>query len=95
MKDETLVSVNLNGDIILSFLVEGYTAGCGHTTYILETIYDRLPKLRYFSKLVETIDLTSEEYKGVLVFNFISERVFNGTICKILVNRGIILPLFK
>lgn len=76
MKDKTLVKVNLNGDIILSFPVDGYTAGCGHTTSILGTIYDKLPKLRYFSKLVETLDLTSEEYKGVLVFNFISERGF-------------------
>lgn len=76
MKDKTLVKVNLNGDIILSFLIEGYTAGCGRTTSILGTIYNKLPKLRYFSKLVETIDLTSREYRGILVFNFISERGF-------------------
>ena len=95
MNKKTLVKVNLNDDIILSFPVEGYTAGCGHTTYILETIDDRLPKLGYFSKLVEIMNLNSEEYKGILVFNFISEGGFNGTICKIFSNRGIILPLFN
>lgn len=76
MNNQTLVKVNLDGDMVLSFLVEGYTAGCGHTTYILGTIYNKLPKLRYFSKLVGTKDLTSQEYKGILVFNFISERGF-------------------
>lgn len=76
MKNKTLVKVNLDGDMVLSFPVEGYTAGCGHTTYILGTIYNKLPKLRYFSKLVGTKDLSSQEYKGILVFSFISERGF-------------------
>lgn len=76
MNNLTLVEVNLDSNIVLSFPVEGYTAGCGHTTYILGTIYNKLPKLRYFSKLVGTKDLTSQEYKGILVFNFISERGF-------------------
>lgn len=76
MNNKTLVKVNLDGDIILSFKVDGYTAGCGHTTSILGTIYDKLPKLRYFSKLIETLDLTSGKYRGILVFNFISERGF-------------------
>lgn len=76
MNDKTLVKVNLDGDVVSSFLVDGYTAGCGHTTSILGAIYNKLPKLRYFSRLVETLDLTSEEYKSVLVFNFISERGF-------------------
>lgn len=76
MNNKTLVKVNLDGDIVLSFLVDGYTAGCGHTTSILGTIYNKKPKLRYFSRLIETLDLNSKEYKGVLVFNFISERGF-------------------
>lgn len=76
MNNQTLVKVNLDGNMVLSFPVEGYTAGCGHTTYILGTIYNKLPKLRYFSKLVGTKDLASQEYKGILVFNFISEGGF-------------------
>ena len=76
MNNETLVKVNLDGNPVLSFPVEGYTAGSGNTTYILGTIYTRLPKLRFFSKLVGTKDLKSKEYKGILVFNFISERGF-------------------
>lgn len=75
MNNKTLVKVNLDGDIVLSFPVEGYTAGCGHTMYILRTIYNQLPKLKCFAKLVETLYLNSEDYKGVLVFNFVSEGV--------------------
>ena len=48
MNSQTLVEVNLDGNIVLSFPVEGYTAGCGHTTYILGTIYNRLPKTQIF-----------------------------------------------
>lgn len=76
MNKKTLVKVNLDDNLVLSFPVEGYTAGSGDTTYILGSIFTRLPKLRYFSKLVGTKDLKSQEYKGILVFNFISERGF-------------------